>query len=107
MGGRPYLRTLCHIDGWIYLFNVFDVFTREWIGYFCFDLSIVIVKENPIISLENSLVTHKDIVPIELVIRTKDNGSQYTSKVFRKSLSVLRLKLEYIYYNTPQNRMDT
>jgi hypothetical protein len=28
----------CGIDGWGYLFNVFDVFTREWVGY-CFDLS--------------------------------------------------------------------
>jgi putative transposase len=88
----------CGIDGWGYLFNVFDVFTREWVGY-CFDLSAV--KENAIISIENALVTHKNIVPIELVIRT-DNGSQYTSKAFRKSISVLGLKLEHIYYNTPE-----
>jgi putative transposase len=86
----------CGIDGWGYLFNVFDVFTREWVGY-CFDLSAV--KENAIISIENALVTHKDLVPENLVIRT-DNGSQYTSKAFRKSISVLRLKLEHIYYNT-------
>ena len=78
---------------------MFDVFTREWVGY-CFDLSAV--KENAIISVENALVTHKDIVPQQdLVIRT-DNGSQYTSKAFRKSISVLRLKLEHIYYNTPE-----
>jgi transposase InsO family protein len=89
----------CGIDGWGYLFNVFDVFTREWVGY-CFDLSAV--KENAIISVENALVTHKDIVPQQdLVIRT-DNGSQYTSKAFRKSISVLGLKLEHIYYNTPE-----
>jgi putative transposase len=88
----------CGIDGWGYLFNVFDVFTREWVGY-CFDLSAV--KENAIISIENALVTHKDIVPENLVIRT-DNGSQYTSKAFRKSLSVFGLKLEHIYYNTPE-----
>ena len=86
MGGRPYLHTLCGIDGWGYLFNVFDVFTREWVDY-CFDLSAV--KENAIISIENALVTHKDIVPENLVIRT-DNGSQFTSKAFRKSISVLR-----------------
>jgi putative transposase len=88
----------CGIDGWSYLFNVFDVFTREWVGY-CFDLSAV--KENAIISVENALVTHKDIVPENLVIRT-DNGSQYTSKAFRKSISVLGLKLEHICYNTPE-----
>ena len=89
----------CGIDGWGYLFNMFDVFTREWVGY-CFDLSAV--KENAIISVENALVTHKDIVPQQdLVIRT-DNGSQYTSKAFRKSISVLGLKLEHICYNTPE-----
>ena len=66
----------CGIDGWGYLFNMFDIFTREWIGY-CFDLSAV--KENAIISVENALVTHKDIIPQDLVIRT-DNGSQYTNK---------------------------
>ena len=88
----------CGIDGWGYLFNVFDVFTREWVGY-CFDLSAV--KENAIIAIENALVTHKDILPENLVIRT-DNGSQYTSKAFRKSISVLGLKLEHIYYNTPE-----
>ena len=89
----------CGIDGWGYLFNMFDVFTREWVGYYCFDLSAV--KENAIISVENALVTHKDIVPQDLVIRT-DNGSQYTSKAFRKAISVLGLKLEHIYYNTPE-----
>ena len=88
----------CGIDGWGYLFNVFDVFTREWVGY-CFDLSAI--KENAIISIENALVTHKDIVPENLVVRT-DNGSQYTSKAFRKSILVLGLKLEHIYYNTPE-----
>ncbi|MGH9953119.1 MAG: IS3 family transposase, partial [Nitrososphaeraceae archaeon] len=50
----------CGIDGWGYLFNVFDVFTREWVAY-CFDLSAV--KENAIISIENALVSHKEIVP--------------------------------------------
>ena len=64
----------CGIDGWGYLFNVFDVFTREWVGY-CFDLSAV--KENAIISVENALVTHKDIVPQQdLVIRTKAHSIQ-------------------------------
>ena len=91
----------CGIDGWGYLFNVFDVFTREWVGYYCFDLSAV--KENAIISVENALVTHNCIVPENLLVIRTDNSSQYTSKAFRKSLSVLLgLKLEHIYYNTPE-----
>ena len=94
----------CGIDGWGYLFNVFDVFTREWIGY-CFDLSAV--KENAIISIENALVSHKEIVPDNDNNNNKptiraDNGSQYTSNAFRKSMSVLGLKLEHIACNTPE-----
>lgn len=93
----------CGIDGWGYLFNVFDIFTREWVGY-CFDLSAV--KENAIISIENALVSHKEIVPDvgssnKPTIRA-DNGSQYTSNAFRKSMSVLGLKLEHIACNTPE-----
>lgn len=88
----------CGIDGWGYLFNVFDVFTREWVAY-CFDLSAV--KENAIISVENALVSHGDVVPGQLAIRA-DNGSQYTSNAFQKSMSVLGLKLEHIAVNTPE-----
>jgi putative transposase len=96
----------CGIDGWGYLFNVFDVFTREWMGY-CFDLSAV--KENAIISIENALVSHREIlVPCNSnsnsnkpIIRT-DNGSQYTSNAFRKSMSILGLTLEHIACNTPE-----
>ena len=100
----------CGIDGWGYLFNVFDVFTREWVGY-CFDLSAV--KENAIISIENALVSHKEILITgnsnsngnsdckKPTIRT-DNGSRYTSNAFRKSMSVLGLDLEHIVCNTPE-----
>jgi transposase InsO family protein len=96
----------CGIDGWGYLFNVFDVFTRVWVGY-CFDLSAV--KENAIISIENALVSHKEIVVPDNdnnnnnkpTIRA-DNGSQYTSNAFRKSMLVLGLKLEHIACNTPE-----
>lgn len=93
----------CGIDGWGYLFNVFDVFTREWVGY-CFDLSAV--KENAIISIENARVSHREIKADnnnnnKPTIRA-DNGSQYTSNAFRKSMSVLGLNLEHIACNTPE-----
>jgi hypothetical protein len=74
MGSRSNIYTYIHcgIDRCGYLFNAFNVFTREWVCY-CFDLYVV--KENAIRSIENALVTHKDIVTQQdLVIRT-DTGS--------------------------------
>lgn len=88
----------CGIDGWGYLFNVFDIYTREWVSY-CFDLSAI--KENAIISIENALVSHRNVIPEQLIIRA-DNGSQYTSKAFRKSMLTLGLKIEHIAVNTPE-----
>ena len=85
----------CGIDGWGYLFNVFDVYAREWIAY-CFDLSAV--KDNAIIPIENALISHGKVQP---TIRS-GNGSQYTSNAFVKSMSVLGLKLEHIAVNTPE-----
>jgi hypothetical protein len=50
----------CGIDGWGYLFNMFDIdiFTKAWVGYY-FDLFYV--KENVIIAIENALVTQKNV----------------------------------------------
>ena len=80
-----------------YLFNVFDVFSREWVAY-VFDLSAV--SENAIISVEDALISHK-IKPEELTVRA-DNGPQYTSRAFRKAMAVLRLRLEHIARSTPE-----
>ena len=49
-----------------------------------FDLSAV--SENAVISVEDALISHK-IRPEELTIRA-DNGSQYTSRAFRKAMAV-------------------
>jgi len=67
-------------------------------------LDLSAVKENAI-TIENGLVSHKEIVPgnnkNKPIIRA-DNGSQYTSNAFRKPMSVLGLKLEHIACNTPE-----
>jgi len=88
----------CGIDGWCYLFNVEDVFQREWLGY-SFDTRAV--KENAIMSVNNSLVSHPRAETSKLTLRC-DNGSQYRSKAFRESMRALGIKLEFIYYNTPE-----
>lgn len=88
----------CGVDGWCYLFNVEDVFQREWCGY-SFDTSAV--KENAIMSVNNALASHPQIDVKKLTLRC-DNGSQFRSRAFRESMKALGIKLEFIYYNTPE-----
>jgi putative transposase len=86
-------------DRWSYLFNVIDVFHREWLGY-AFETSAV--KEHAIMSVNNALASHGAVVvPGELTLRC-DNGPQYTSHAFKDSVDVLGLKLQYILYHTPE-----
>lgn len=85
-------------DRWSYLFNVVDVFHREWLGY-AFERSAV--KEHAIMSVNNALASHKNVAPEELTLRC-DNGPQYTSHAFKDSMDALGLRLEYILYHTPE-----
>ena len=86
----------CGIDGWAYLFNVVDVFSREWVSY-VFDKYAV--KENAILSVEKALIKHPGTVGIRL--RT-DHGSQYGSNTFKQSMRILSVKQEFIAVNTPE-----
>ena len=88
----------CGIDGWCYLFNVEDVFQREWLGY-SFDTRAV--KESAIMSVNNALAAHPMVDVSKLTLRC-DNGSQYRSRAFRESMKALGIRLEFIYYNTPE-----
>jgi putative transposase len=94
----------CGVDGWGYSFNVFDVFSREWVGK-KFDLTAV--KENAIASVESSLASHRNALETDddgdgpLRLRA-DNGPQYTSNAFRESVKALGLRLEHIMYRTPE-----
>jgi transposase InsO family protein len=88
----------CGIDGWCDLFNVIDVFQREWLGY-AFETSAV--KEHAIMSVNNTLVSHPEIDVGGLTLRC-DNGPQYRSNAFRESMRTLGIKIEYIFANTPE-----
>ncbi|MGH2613112.1 MAG: IS3 family transposase [Rhabdochlamydiaceae bacterium] len=87
----------CGSDRWCYLFNVIDVFTREWIGY-AFDVAAT--RHNAVMSVNNAVASRKPHTD-ELVIRV-DNGSQYISNDFQKSVKILGAGLEFIYYHTPE-----
>lgn len=90
----------CGADGWGYMFNVFDAFSREWVGK-QFDLTAV--KENAIASVENALASHMNVAPETCQLRLRaDNGPQYISSAFRESMKALGLRLEHIMYRTPE-----
>ena len=90
----------CGVDGWGYLFNVVDAFSREWVGK-QFDLTAV--KENAITSVERALASHKDLALETDPLRLRaDNGPQYTSNAFRESMKALGPRLEHIMYRTPE-----
>jgi putative transposase len=88
----------CGRDGWCYLFNVLDVFTRIWLGY-AFDTRAG--KESAIMSVNNCIAANPKIDRSALTIRV-DNGSQYRSRQFRDSMKVLGIRVEYIFANTPE-----
>jgi putative transposase len=88
---------LCGIDGWCYLFNVLDAFTREWIAY-VFDT--LAKKENAIQAVVRALEKHPEAA--RTVTLYSDNGPQYGSQAFMDSMDALGINHKFIAYNTPE-----
>ena len=86
----------CGVDGWCYCFNVIDVFTREWISYI-FDTTAT--AHTAVQSVLKAVSSVKDIPYLRL--RT-DNGTQYSSREFKKSMQTLGIRHEFIWRNTPE-----
>lgn len=87
----------CGVDGWGHLFNVLDVFSREWLAY-VFDL--LATKENAIQAIVKAIEKHPEAS--ELVTLYSDNGTQYVSNAFRRSMKILNIEHRFIAYNTPE-----
>jgi len=87
----------CGIDGWCYCFNVLDAFSRRWISH-VFDVAAP--KDTAIRSIVDAVATAKPDCS-KLIIRT-DNGSQYSSQDFRKTIMLLGIKQEFIWHHTPE-----
>ena len=81
----------CGADGWCYCFNVIDVFTRQWLAFVLEDRA---TRHGAIMAVNNAVAAARP--PPGLTLRV-DNGSQYTSRDFRQSVSALGINLEYIY----------
>ena len=87
----------CGIDSWCYCFNVIDTFSRRWIWH---SFDVAAPKETAIDSIVNAVAIAKPDCS-KLIIRT-DNGSQYNSKDFRKAVTLLGIKQEFIWHHTPE-----
>ena len=87
----------CGVDGWGYCFNVIDVFTRQWLAFVLADRA---TRHYAIMAVNDAVATANPTLP-GLTLRV-DNGSQYTSREFRSSMTALDITLEYIYVNTPE-----
>jgi putative transposase len=87
----------CGIDGWCYLFNVIDVFSREWISY-VFDT--LAKKENTIQAVVRAMEKHPEAAG-KVTLRC-DNGPQYIRDAFQDSMKALGINLDFIAYSTPE-----
>ena len=88
----------CGVDGWCYCFNVFDVFTRRWLGY-VFSTS---AKASSAVQSVTEAVAEIPPGRVEGARIRCDNGSQYRSGELRAAMKVLGLAVEYIWVSTPQ-----
>ena len=86
----------CGVDGWCYCFNVLDVFTRKWMAYM-FDTTAP--AHTAVQSVLKAVSSAGEISNLRL--RT-DNGSQYSSREFKKAMQALGIKHEFIWKQTPE-----
>ena len=88
----------CGIDGWCYCFNVPDVFIRQWLAYL---LDTAATAGTAVQSVLGAVSTASGSAPPDLRLRT-DNGPQYGSREFRRSMQELGIRHEFIWKNTPE-----
>lgn len=87
----------CGIDRWCYLFNVLDIFSREWIAYV---LSTNAGKDNAILTVVKAVEKHPEASG--KVRLWSDNGPQYISDAFEDSMNALKVKHKFIAYHKPE-----
>ena len=85
----------CRVDGWGYLFSVLDCFSREWLAYVFDPLA---AKENAVQAEMKALERHPEASG--RVTLYSDNGIQYISHAFGRSMKILPIDHRFIAYNT-------
>ena len=85
------------VDGWCYCFNVLDIFIRQWLSYRFDTLATNDVAIESIVEAVSAAKPECANLTLQC-----DNGSQYTSRNFRKAVSLLGIHLKFIWNHTPQ-----
>ena len=75
------------------LFNVKDCFTKKWVGN---EYSRTCNRRDAIKSIENATKEYVGGKVTGIVLRT-DNGTQYTSKMFKEGVKALGFKQARVY----------
>ena len=90
-------------DGMVYLMSIKDCYSKKWISY---EFSKTCTAKDCVKALEKA---YADRFPngrmCNLILRT-DNGSQYISRLFMKSVKLLKIRSEYIQKHTHEDNGD-
>ena len=90
-------------SGMTYLMCIKDCFSKEWQGYL---YSTTCTASDAVRSVDDAVSrTFDGSVAYGLTLRV-DNGPQYGSKLFRKAMKLLGIRLEYIQKQTPEDNGD-
>jgi len=90
-------------EGMLYLFNIKDCFTKEWIAYL---LTRTCNRRDAVKALEEAYIEAFPNGKVEgLVLRT-DNGPQFRARSFKEAVKILGMKQEYIEKSTPEDNGD-
>lgn len=90
----------CGNDGWCYLFNIIDCYTREWLAY---TFSKQCGTDEAIRAFDRAVLDRfpDGKIPEGLTIRN-DGGPQYTSDRFIKILQACKISQEVTAKNSPE-----
>ena len=84
----------CGTDGWDY--NVIDAFTKQWLAPVV--MSRATHHKSTMLTINAEAIAGPILFSLTLKV---DNGSQYTSRKFRSAVTALRISLEHICINMP------
>ncbi|MEM3118081.1 MAG: IS3 family transposase [Nitrososphaerales archaeon] len=90
----------CGNDGWCYLFNILDCYTREWLSY---TFSKECGTDEAVRTFDRAILDRfpGGVIPEGLTVRN-DGGPQYTSDRFIKILQACKINQEVTAKNSPE-----